>query len=66
MDNSLSQNKTDDFKRLLAVFNSNAKPAKKQKRTFMSVSGYPHFENVASNILMFLLNDNEEHNLKNL
>lgn len=37
----------------------------KRKETFMSISGYPHYENVVSNILKFFFEDNE-HSMKNL
>lgn len=33
----------------------------KTTKTFMEVSGYPHFENVASNILSFFFTSDEEH-----
>lgn len=32
----------------------------------MDISGYPHYENVCSNILAFYFNPLEEHNLNNL
>ena len=35
----------------------------KKEKTFMEVSGYPHYENVCSNILSFYFNPNEEHRL---
>jgi len=37
-----------------------------RRKAFMDVSGYPHYENVVSNILAFLLDDNEEHKMGNL
>ena len=37
----------------------------KRKETFMTISGYPHYENVVSNILKFFFEDNE-HGMKNL
>ena len=37
-----------------------------RKKTFMDVSGYPHYENVCSNILAFYFNTIEEHNMNNL
>ena len=37
-----------------------------KEKTFMEVAGYPHFENVCSNILAFYLNPNEEHKLNDL
>lgn len=38
----------------------------KKEKTFMEISGYPHYENVCSNILAFYLNPQEEHGLKDL
>ena len=38
----------------------------KKEKTFMEVSGYPHYENVCSNILAFYFNPIEEHQLNNL
>ena len=38
----------------------------KKEKTFMEVSGYPHYENVCSNILAFYFNPIEEHKLNNL
>jgi len=38
----------------------------KTTKTFMEVSGYPHFENVASNILSFFFTSDEEHGLNDL
>lgn len=32
-----------------------------KKKTFMDVSGYPHYENVSSNILAFYFDPLEEH-----
>ena len=37
-----------------------------KEKTFMDISGYPHYENVSSNILAFYFNTQEEHNFKNL
>jgi len=41
-------------------------PKAKQNRTVMQVSGYPHYENVCSNILAFFFDPEEEHGLKDL
>lgn len=38
----------------------------KKEKTFMQISGYPHYENVCSNILSFYLNPKEEHGLNNI
>ena len=37
-----------------------------KEKTFMDISGYPHYENVCSNILAFYFNPLEEHKLNNL
>jgi hypothetical protein len=41
-------------------------PARTRSRTVMEVAGYPHYENVASNILAFFLQPAEEHGLGDL
>ncbi len=38
-------------------------PVKRVKRTFMQISGYPHYENVCSNILAFFMDPSNEHGL---
>lgn len=38
----------------------------KKDLTFLEISGYPHYENVCSNILSFYLDPEREHNLSNL
>ena len=40
--------------------------AKIKPQTFMQVSGYPHFENVCSNILAFLFSSDESHGFSDL
>lgn len=52
------------FERLIHDFGS--LPVKKATRTFMQVAGYPHYENVCSNILAFYLDPREEHGLADL
>ena len=37
-----------------------------KEKTFMEISGYPHLENVVSNIIIFYLNPNEEHDLNDI
>ena len=37
-----------------------------KEKTFMDVSGYPHYENVCSNILAFYFNTIDEHKFNNL
>lgn len=53
-----------DFTQILLEFKSI--PQYKRKRTFMEISGYPHYENVCSNILKFYLDPTNEHGLKDL
>lgn len=38
----------------------------KKEKTFMEISGYPHYENVCSNILAFYFNPKEEHKLNDI
>jgi hypothetical protein len=53
-----------DFTKLLLDFKSI--PRHKRTKTFMEISGYPHYENVCSNILKFYLDPTNEHGLKDL
>jgi hypothetical protein len=41
-------------------------PLRKQELTFMEIAGYPHFENVCSNILQFYLQPSNEHGFGSL
>jgi hypothetical protein len=41
-------------------------PKHKRIKTFLEISGYPHYENVCSNILQFYLDPNNEHGLDDL
>jgi hypothetical protein len=41
-------------------------PLQKQEQTFMEIAGYPHFENVCSNILQFYLQPSNEHGFGSL
>jgi hypothetical protein len=54
----------DDFLNLIHTFR--ALTHAKQNITFMEVSGYPHYENVCSNILAFYLDPRQQHGLKDL
>lgn len=54
----------NDFLKLLLDFQ--ALPRLQRSSTFMEVSGYPHYENVASNILAFYFQPKEEHGLGDL
>lgn len=59
-----SDNVQTDYTKLLLDFKSI--PRRKRKRTFMEVAGYPHYENVCSNILKFYFDPANEHGLKDL
>jgi hypothetical protein len=54
----------DSYSKLLNSFN--ALPQKRQQRTIMEISGYPHYENVCSNILAFYFDVKAEHSLGDL
>ena len=54
----------ESYLKLLLAFRS--LPKSSRGRTFMEVSGYPHYENVASNILAFYFDPAAEHGLKDL
>lgn len=41
-------------------------PKRKTKRTFMEIAGFPHYENVCSNILAFFFDPSNEHGLRDL
>ncbi len=41
-------------------------PSQKHEPTFMEIAGYPHYENVCSNILQFYLQPNNEHGFGSL
>jgi len=43
-----------------------ALPEAKRNRTFMEVSGYPHYENVCTNILRFYFDPDGDHGLGDL
>ena len=54
----------ENLKQLIVDFQKIPKRVK--MRTVMEISGYPHYENVCSNILKFYIENNNEHNLDNL
>jgi hypothetical protein len=54
----------EEYLKLFLAFR--ALPQAKRGRTFMEVSGNPHYENVSSNILAFYFDPNAEHGLKGL
>lgn len=56
--------KLTEFRHLLEIFQT--LPKTPRNLTFMQVSGYPHYENVCSNILAFFLDPEEEHGLGDL
>lgn len=53
-----------DFTKILLDFKSI--PRHQRTKTFMEIAGYPHYENVCSNILKFYLDPSNEHGLKDL
>lgn len=53
-------------KKTLDSFEKRKFSVSKRETTFFDISGYPHYENVASNILKFFFDDNEEHQFGNL
>lgn len=56
-----------EFKELLTSYVKQNFPKKqKEKATLFDVTGYPHYENVASNVLKFLFDINEEHDFRDL
>lgn len=55
----------ENFKELLDDFR--ALPGRVERpRTFMEIAGYPHYENVCSNILKFFMDPEESHGLGTL
>lgn len=55
----------ENFKELLDDFQ--ALPSRVERpRTFMEIAGYPHYENVCSNILAFFMDPEETHGLGSL
>jgi len=41
-------------------------PAKKERKNMLQIAGYPHWENVISNILAFYFDEHEEHHFGRL
>jgi len=54
----------NDYLNLLLAYQT--LPRIRRRSTFMDISGYPHYENVCSNILKFYLDPQGEHGLRNL
>ena len=59
----MNLNEAEEF---LKEVNKIYKKIPKKEKTFMQISGYPHYENVCSNILSFYLNPKEEHGFQDL
>lgn len=58
---------TADLQRFQALLDAHRTlPETSRSRTFMQISGYPHYENVCSNILAFYLEPGNEHGLGDL
>ena len=58
-----------EYSELLQEFNSLPKLNKSKSnksQSIFNIAGYPHYENVASNILAFYFNPDNEHGLGNL
>lgn len=55
-----------EYEKMLNTLKGIDRDKNKSSKTFMEVSGYPHFENVASNILSFFFTTDEEHGLNDL
>ena len=58
------ETKVAEYLKLFLAFR--ALPETKRRQTFMEISGYPHYENVCSNILSFYFDPTAEHGLKDL
>lgn len=54
----------DDLNKLIRNFRKIPEP--KKAKTFLEICGYPHYENVCSNILKYFLNPKNEHGLNDL
>jgi len=63
-DSTTNAQAVESYLKLLLAFRS--LPRSSRGRTFMEVSGYPHYENVSSNILGFYFDPAAEHGLKDL
>lgn len=56
----------DKFEKILRESSDIIEKIPIKEKTFMDISGYPHYENVCSNILAFYLDPKEEHKLNEL
>ena len=54
------------FDKLLLEFQSIARNQDKSDETFFEICGFPHYENVISNVLTFFFDDQNPHNLNGL
>lgn len=62
----MSMDNMQHYNKLLDEFKQINFEKKLNLKTFMQISGYPHFENVASNILAFFFTTDEEHGFNEL
>jgi hypothetical protein len=60
-----SEQIVDRYEVLLADFSKLPRRVERPK-TFMEIAGYPHYENVCSDILAFFMDPEESHGLKAL
>lgn len=58
--------KFDKFEKLLKESSNIIENIPIKEKTYMDISGYPHYENVCSNILAFYFKPKEEHKLNGL
>jgi len=58
--------KKEDFDKLIKDFKEKQSSSPKKEENIFSIAGYPHYENVASNILAFYFNPKSEHGLEDL
>jgi len=67
MAEEFSKEKKEYLAELFNGFKTYPKMEKEETiKTFLGVSGYPHYENVCSNILAFFLDAREQHGMKDL
>lgn len=62
----MDQDAIAGYEKLLEDFANLEKTLPRSRKTIMDVSGYPHYENVVSNILAFFLDSTEEHGFSDL
>ena len=54
------------FTSLIEAFKKVQSAQKRNEETFLEICGYPHYENVISNVLAFFFDDKNNHNLNGL